>query len=192
MSDGEKQRVMIARTLAQDTDVIILDEPTAFLDLPNKYNIVHLLFELSRSENKTIIFSIHDLNIAIKEVDKIWLINNNEIFQGAPEDLVLNNTFNNIFVSRNLNFNIKTGEFQSSASGTANICVKGNGITYEWTKKAIERLRFNPVCNKNTKTIVEVIDVDKNNEWHISNEGDKYVCKSIFEMSILLREILKS
>lgn len=56
ISDGERQRVMIARTLAQDTKIIVLDEPTAFLDLPNKFEIVHLLNKLSKEENKTIIF----------------------------------------------------------------------------------------------------------------------------------------
>ncbi len=192
LSDGEKQRVMIARSLSQDTDLIILDEPTAFLDLPNKYNIVNLLFELTRTENKTIIFSIHDLNIAIKEVDKIWLINNNKIYEGSPEDLILNNTFSNIFANRNLSFNVKTGEFKSPVNADKDICIRGRGISYEWTKKAMERLRFTTECNKNTKIIVEVIDMDKKTEWHISNKENKYVCKSIYELSLILREIIKS
>jgi len=70
ISDGERQRAMIARALAQDTDLLILDEPTAFLDLPNRYEVIKLLKDLTR-QGKSVIFSTHDLNIVIDQVDKI-------------------------------------------------------------------------------------------------------------------------
>jgi iron complex transport system ATP-binding protein len=93
LSDGEKQKVMIARALAQDTEVLLLDEPTAFLDLPNKYEIIDILNYLAKKKNKTIIFSTHDLNIAINAADKIWFINNNLIIDGTPEEIMLNESF---------------------------------------------------------------------------------------------------
>ena len=68
---------MIARALAQNTPIIILDEPTAYLDISNKHEIIHLLGKLVFEKKKTIIFSTHDLNIAISESDKIWLMNEN-------------------------------------------------------------------------------------------------------------------
>ncbi len=74
MSDGECQRVMIARALAQDTPVILLDEPTAFLDLPNRYELATLLRRLSRDEGKCILFSTHDLDIALSLCDAVALI----------------------------------------------------------------------------------------------------------------------
>jgi iron complex transport system ATP-binding protein len=74
LSDGERQRVLIARALAQDTSIMLLDEPTAFLDYPGKYEIFKLLYELSQHKNKLIIFSTHDFMIADKFANKSILI----------------------------------------------------------------------------------------------------------------------
>lgn len=74
MSDGECQRVMIARALAQSTPVILLDEPTSFLDLPNRYELCALLAQLAHDENKCILFSTHELDIALSLTDAIALI----------------------------------------------------------------------------------------------------------------------
>ena len=74
LSDGERQKAMIARILAQDTGIMVMDEPTAFLDIGSKYEILHLLHMLSQKNEKTIIFSTHDLHMAISQSDKIWLI----------------------------------------------------------------------------------------------------------------------
>ncbi len=74
LSDGECQRVMIARALAQDTPVILLDEPTAFLDLPNRYTLASLLRSLAHDEHKCILFSTHDLDIALSLCDSVALI----------------------------------------------------------------------------------------------------------------------
>ncbi|HZH72259.1 MAG TPA: ABC transporter ATP-binding protein, partial [Mariniphaga sp.] len=111
ISDGERQRAMIARALAQDTPVIVLDEPTAYLDVSNKYEIFHLLQELAVQKNKTIVLSTHDLNIAVREVDKLWLIAPDGTFQGAPEDAVLEGWLNKLFQNDNIGFDENEGEF---------------------------------------------------------------------------------
>lgn len=86
MSDGECQRVMIARALAQQTPVILLDEPTAFLDMPNRYELCRLLQRLAHDEQKTILFSTHELDIASKMCDAIALIDTPQLLhQPAPE-----------------------------------------------------------------------------------------------------------
>ena len=97
ISDGERQRAMIARTLAQNTPVIILDEPTAFLDLPNKYELVSLLAELTVSSGKTILLSTHDTGIAFRFPDKLLIMNEKTITSGAPEDMFLNGPDGNWF-----------------------------------------------------------------------------------------------
>lgn len=74
MSDGECQRIMIARALAQSTPVILLDEPTSFLDLPGRYELVGLLSALAREQGKCIVFSTHELDIALGHTDRIALI----------------------------------------------------------------------------------------------------------------------
>lgn len=74
MSDGECQRVMIARALAQQTPVILLDEPTSFLDLPNRYEICGLLRDLAHNEGKSILYSTHELDIALSLCDSVAVI----------------------------------------------------------------------------------------------------------------------
>lgn len=87
MSDGECQRVMIARALAQSTPIIMLDEPTSFLDLPARYELVELLKRLAHEESKLILFSTHELDIAMKLADRIALIADGDLYYESPEQL---------------------------------------------------------------------------------------------------------
>lgn len=88
MSDGECQRVMIARALAQDTPVILLDEPTSFLDMPSRYDLVRLLGRLAHEQGKCIIFSTHELDIATEMCDAVALIDTPRLIHlPAPEFL---------------------------------------------------------------------------------------------------------
>lgn len=97
LSDGERQRVMIARALAQDTPIILLDEPTAFLDLPNKYEICLLLRELAHKEGKSIIFSTHDLSVALELCDTIAMIHDNHFSYGTAHRLVAEGHLQRLF-----------------------------------------------------------------------------------------------
>ena len=86
MSDGECQRIMIARALAQETPIILLDEPTSFLDMPNRYDLCRLLASLAHEDNKCIIFSTHELDIAQSLCDTIALIDSPYMYhQPTPE-----------------------------------------------------------------------------------------------------------
>ena len=105
ISDGERQRAMIAKALAQDTPVIMLDEPTAFLDISNTHAIFHLLHLLARVEQKTVILSTHDLNIALREMDKLWIMLERETMEGAPEDAVLKGWLSHLFHDEHVGFN---------------------------------------------------------------------------------------
>jgi iron complex transport system ATP-binding protein len=87
LSDGERQRIIIARALAQDTPIIVLDEPTAFLDIPNRYEIITLLKTLALHHHKTIIFSTHDLALALKTADRIWLMGSGRFYADTPDVL---------------------------------------------------------------------------------------------------------
>ncbi len=97
LSDGERQRVMIARALAQDTPIILLDEPTAFLDLPNKYEICLLLRRLAHSEGKCILFSTHDLAIAIEICDTIAMIEGGKFHCGTAQMLTASGELQRLF-----------------------------------------------------------------------------------------------
>jgi len=191
ISDGERQRVMIARTLAQNTKFIILDEPTAFLDLPNKYEIVHLLNRLSKEESKTILFSTHDLNIAIQEADKIWLMIDNEIFQGAPEDLILNEKFNKLFENSNLHFDKIKGDFRLKRKHKEKIGLFGEGASYNWTKKALERLNFTVEKGNELITNIKVESEENSFKWTLKSNNKTQNFKSIYELSLFLKKQTK-
>lgn len=87
LSDGECQKVMIAKALAQNTPIIILDEPTAYLDFHSKVEMLQLLNRLAHKFNKTVFLSIHDLELALQITDKIWLMNHDSLIIGTPKEL---------------------------------------------------------------------------------------------------------
>ncbi|MFJ7831320.1 ABC transporter ATP-binding protein [Peribacillus sp. NPDC097284] len=89
LSGGQKQRAWIAMTLAQDTDIILLDEPTTYLDMAHQIDILDLLFELNDSEKRTIVMVLHDLNLACRYADNLVSLKDGKIFtQGRPEDII--------------------------------------------------------------------------------------------------------
>ena len=107
LSDGERQKVMIAKALAQQTPVIFLDEPTAFLDFPSKVEIMQLLHTLSRTTGKTIFLSTHDLELALQIADTIWLMDKEKgVMIGTPQELAGNGSLNSFFSQRGIEFNI--------------------------------------------------------------------------------------
>ncbi|MCC8035135.1 MAG: ABC transporter ATP-binding protein [Rikenellaceae bacterium] len=108
LSDGERQRVMIARALAQDTPIILLDEPTAFLDLPNRYQICLLLRELAHMEKKSIIFSTHDLSVALELCDTMAVIEEGKIGYGTAEALIGDGSIQRLFEGTKLRFDVET------------------------------------------------------------------------------------
>ncbi|MBO5956085.1 MAG: ABC transporter ATP-binding protein [Bacteroidales bacterium] len=92
LSDGEKQKVMIAKTLAQNTPIIFMDEPTAFIDYPSKIELFSLMKMLSKERNKTIIFSSHDLELLLRYTDDLWLISKGKELISAKKEELLGNS----------------------------------------------------------------------------------------------------
>lgn len=186
LSDGERQRVMIARTLAQDTELIVLDEPTAFLDLPNKYEIVHLLHKLANERGKTIIFSTHDLNIAIQEADRLWLMLNDTILQGAPEDLILSGSFGKLFGESNLKFNSDKGEFRISREHSCDIYLQGSETEYFWTRNALNRSGFRVTENKGEKMAIKIEKDQDTIIWKMTDGLASHSFNSVYDLCSFL------
>jgi iron complex transport system ATP-binding protein len=169
LSDGERQRAMIARVLAQDTGIIIMDEPTAFLDIKSKFEIVHLMHELAKLKGKTVIFSTHDLNIAIDQADKIWLLLSEGIKEGAPEDLMLSGSFNELFGSGIVKFNSSDGSFSFIKEERGSVHIEGKGSGKYWTAKAMSRLGFR-LADAGCGTVIRVPD-NGNRLWILNRNG---------------------
>ena len=108
MSDGECQRVMIARALAQDTPVILLDEPTAFLDLPNRYELATLLRRLARDEGKCVLFSTHDLDVALSLCDTVALIDTPALHSLPADEMVASGYLERLFSGESAQFDAAT------------------------------------------------------------------------------------
>lgn len=169
LSDGERQKAMIARTLAQDTDVIVLDEPTAFLDISNKYEIVHILHQLASEKGKTILFSTHDLTTAIAESDRMWLMLDDAVEQGAPEDLIINGDFSSLFHSDHLFFDQEKGDFRFRKQMKRKALVTGMGLATDWTIKALERNGFEVVDSNDKDNIAPFVKIGvAYPEWRVA------------------------
>jgi len=167
LSDGERQKVMLARALAQDTKLILLDEPTAHLDLPNRVEMMRLLHNLARQTNKAILLSTHELDLALQAADKLWLMHaDGKLVTGVPEDLVLNGSFEAAFIKNGFHFDRNTGTFtiHKEASSTL-IYLTGNSSLVFWTKRALQREDFVVSTNEALPYKIEVTDHDKNPVW---------------------------
>lgn len=138
LSDGQMQMVMIARALAQQTPLLLLDEPTAHLDLNNRVEIINLLRELAHITGKGILIATHELDLALQTADRIWLTGKEQnLLTGIPEDLVLDGSFDEIF--RFKGFDLKTGKVFHKPWRGVSIKVEGSGYELLWTKNALER-----------------------------------------------------
>ena len=200
LSDGERQRAMIARSLAQDTQVLILDEPTAFLDLSHRYEVIDLLGKLAQDHSKTVIYSTHDLQIALQQADRIWLIHGQAWYEGAPEDLVISGRLGESLKKTDSGTEIemdpRTGEFalrreQGPEVGLSTTGGNRPGVECirAWTQKALERNGFRVVEGGAGNLHVIVDTGDGSPKWTLEKSGNRIELNSIYDLSLYLRTI---
>jgi iron complex transport system ATP-binding protein len=184
LSDGERQKIMIARALAQSPMVMLLDEPTAFLDLPRRVEIMQLLRQLARDTNQAILLSTHDLDLALRLADKIWLLGINGILHvGAPEDLILSGAFADTFRSEGVEFNIFSGEFNLNIPYKGEVKLIGEGVAAIWTIRALERVGFTVLQGgKSAQITVEVISSPQEVFWKVRKYKAVSTYYSLYEV----------
>jgi iron complex transport system ATP-binding protein len=137
ISDGQRQKAMIARALAQDGQVMVLDEPTAHLDLVNRFEIMGLLHEIAISQNKAVLVVTHDLEIALETADRFWLMNCGlPLIAGLPEDLVISGQINKLLPSEKFKFSVERGRIESSTSQIS-FQLSGSPELIPWLKNAL-------------------------------------------------------
>ncbi|MBW6500407.1 MAG: ABC transporter ATP-binding protein [Bacteroidales bacterium] len=184
ISDGERQKAMIARVLAQDAAVMVMDEPTAFLDITSRYEIVHLMHQLAVEKAGTIVFSTHDLNIALNQADKIWLMLDDDLKEGSPEDLMLEGSFDKLFSSPEVRFNTDDGSLTIKKEERGRLYVEGTGRLRHWTEKALSRAGFSITVEKTPRYIKT--PPGKNGTWVLANGNSSREYNTIYD---LLREL---
>lgn len=142
LSDGQMQKAMIARALAQDSAIMILDEPTAHLDLNNRMEIMDLLQKMAKETNKAILAATHELDLALHTADKLWVASfKNPIIAGVPEDLILNGTIERTFIREDTTFNPFSGSFSLNRPMKAyGVQLTGDTLARQWTRHALHRM----------------------------------------------------
>lgn len=187
LSDGERQKVMIAKALAQETPVILLDEPTAFLDFPSKVEMMLLLQRLSRGMNKAVFLSTHDLDLALQLADKVWLLGTGgRLSVGTPEDLALDGTLSRFFIRPGVAFDAGTGLFSVDTSCTRRVCLHADGLPAVLIKKALRRNGIEAVDEVQTDVCIEV----KDGLWFLVRRGQQP--QAVASVDELLRLLLTS
>ena len=170
---------MIAKALAQETPVIYLDEPTAFLDYPSKVEMMQLLFKLSRETDKTIFLSTHDLELALQIADKLWLMDKQQgVRIGAPEDLSLDGSLGSYFARKGIVFDLETGLFRVENDYTRKIRLKGEGVRFMMVSKALKRIGIQGNDKVEDEDFVEICS-----DRYILHQSDKTTeCMTIADL----------
>ncbi len=179
LSDGERQKVMIAKSIAQESKIIILDEPTSFLDIKSRMEMVSLLRRLAKSSGRTFLMSLHDLELSLQYTDNLWILNQEEgILCGATEQMILDGHIDKA-AGGGIKFDIEKGQFVSQESEGIPIIYQGENLL--WVKSALRREGY---YVDNSSGVV-TLKVDSYSHIEL---GDK-VCCSITELLEALREL---
>ncbi|MFD7660491.1 ABC transporter ATP-binding protein [Actinosynnema sp. NPDC059797] len=147
LSDGERQRVMVARALAQEPAVLVLDEPTAFLDVARRIEFAAMLTRLAATTGAAVVLSTHDLGFALRRADQVWLVDGDgAVTAGAPEDLACGDAVTRAFAGEDMSFDDAAATIVV-ADGTApraTAQVIAEGRLRQWAEHAVRRAGWAP------------------------------------------------
>ncbi len=188
LSDGERQRVMIARALAQEPQVLLLDEPTAFLDLPRRVEIFLLLRRLTRQTGCAILLTTHDLDLALRIADRLWLLSSQgDFLQGIPEELALQGHLARAFRSEGVEFDHHIGTFRvhQPTRGPIHLSGPADGVTLAWTWRALERIGY--AVYNGQPSGEQQVEVLAANRWRIRIADQHWEVTSLADLIGLLQ-----
>lgn len=188
ISDGELQRTQIARSLAQNTPVILMDEPTAYLDIGNKFEMVGLMRRLSSERNKTILFSSHDFASVLGLADTMWLIEKESIISAIPEDLVLAGALDIFFENTQVKFNIEKNDFKLNFKPRLCVNLAGDPIAWHWTEKALNRIGID-CCKNHTGTTIHITKTNEKLLWQLIRNKETVLFENLNELMTFLRKL---
>lgn len=142
LSDGERQKAYLARALAQAARIIILDEPTAFLDMPRRAEILRLLRDTARTQQGIVLLSTHDLELAFRLADRLWFLDESgNVTVGPPEELALSGRLD-AFLGESLLMDHSSGTIRLVKNTVGRAFIDGTGPRAWWTRRALERLDY--------------------------------------------------
>ncbi|MCU0649859.1 MAG: ABC transporter ATP-binding protein [Gemmatimonadaceae bacterium] len=171
LSDGERQRLLLARALAQSDQLLLLDELTAFLDLPRRVDVMRVLRQLARESGCAVVLSTHDLDLALRTADRLWLLPRGGPLQvGAPEDLVLSGAFRDAFAADGIEFDAHDGAFRLPDARVRAVSLEGEGLALRWTARALERAGFRVQSQRGDQVRrVRVVAAREGTRWQLDD-----------------------
>ena len=186
LSDGERQKVMIAKALVQECPLILLDEPTAFLDVVSRIEIMHLLHRLAIEQDKAILLSTHDIEQALVLSDKLWLLTKGEGLQyGVTEDIILSHRMDSLFPHKDIRFDYDHGVYHPTVEGHRKVCVTCEDKTLlHWTLNALNRHGYQ--CSSIVQEGMPHIKATSAKEFEVSMPGESKTCSSFEEMLAII------
>ena len=187
VSDGERQRSLIARALAQDTGIVILDEPTAYLDLPNKYELISLLRKVSASAEKSFIYTTHDLHIAVGESDRIWLLGDRGFVDGAPEDLMIRGSFEGLFAGTKLQFADESGLYTYPVTSIGKVILRVDDPLRKVAERLLYRLKIDSAESGSYPVIIGKGNYERA-EWKVETNTNSRAFTTLYALAQHLRK----
>lgn len=187
LSDGERQKSMLARALAQNTPLILMDEPTAHLDVTNRISMLSLLRSLAAETGKAVLLSTHELDMALQVADTIWLVDRGQHLRcAAPEDLALDGSLDVFAENGRVYFDRHSGSFRiQHRQDGQKIGLHGEGPVSSWTRLALEKEGFQVYTGGSSMAIQ--VEVDRYPAgWTVRMDGQRYSATSIQELKHIL------
>ena len=178
LSDGQRQKLMIARALAQEAQIMLLDEPTAFLDLPRRIEVMQMLRRLAVEADLAILVSTHDLDLALRNCDELWLMSEEAMRIGVPEDLALSGAIERTFSSGAFSFDSGIETISSYPSEGRRVSVAAEGNYGYWMRRALERSGYQ-LGNGASDAEVRYPENGAQSQWQLAMNGKVSVHDSI-------------
>ena len=186
LSDGERQRFMIARALAQEPSILLLDEPTAFLDVPSKVQVMGLLRRLAHDQKLAIVVSTHDLELALRMADTLWLVApGGTLHTGGPEDIILAGTLARAFQAESIHFHPEQRAFRLSTHPRGRAVVQGGGLHAMLAAAVLEREGYEVVPEGIGSLTVSIAPGSA--RWEVVIEGRGYSGENFTSLAELVR-----
>lgn len=188
LSDGERQKISIARALAQEAKVMLLDEPTAFLDLPRRVELMSLLRKLAHKEQLGLLLSTHDLDLALRFADRIWIMTEaGQLIQGYPESLALEGQLAAAFANDSIQWDETRGSFRAHKTTCVEVYLVGDSVQHTWTQRALERMGYG-ITNEAHRAAfsIEILSTTEGSTWEIHQQN---ITKNFNNISDLIQWI---
>lgn len=185
LSDGERQRALIAMALAQETPLVLLDEPTSHLDLAFRMELFLLLREIAQKSGRTFLLATHEISLAMQWCDELWILDKRgNLSSGLPEELALQGKIAQIFETESFSFDPYTGQIEPTERKQRKINFIGGGGERElWTRRMLRRLGYIPEDSERLEEYtLEVLP----SSWRFTTPTSSYVVNSLAELQALI------